>query len=403
MRQSFPGHFRSYGPLLSLSLLLLIPISSHAQVNFSGFATMAGGVATDDNSTFGDYGEKYNFKTDSPLSLQATSDLGNGVGVTAQIIARGNDDWETAFEWAYIRYDATDNWRLLLGRQRTPANFYSDYVDVGYSYHWLTPPGNLYRFSFDSYDAIGSMYNFSWGESDNLLHIMLGRSDDNPFGAVVTSIDSSDYGIVALTTNWRNWTFRAAATTSELTVALPRFDDTLIAAWRGLGATPLAATGIDFDGIADSISAVEDDTDSISFGFKIDFANSFIVAEWEDSDLGANFIGESEKWYVSVGLMRNNWTYHFTYGAEKATVNLNQFDQAEGLGLDLLIIGTKFAMNSSVRDEDFYIVGARWDFHDSAALFIEYTDFSDDYLNPFDPGDSSEDNALFRIGLSLVF
>ncbi len=42
------------------------------------------------------------------------------------------------------------------------------------------------------------------------------------------------------------------------------------------------------------------------------------------------------------------------------------------------------------------MLGARYDFHDSAALKFEYTDFSDD-------NNSNNDAGLFRVALVTLF
>ena len=82
--------------------------NAQAEIEFNGFASIVGGiVSTDalkDDGTPGDYNGyedgSFDFSQGSLFALQASSDLGNGLSVTTQILARGEDDWQPSFEWA---------------------------------------------------------------------------------------------------------------------------------------------------------------------------------------------------------------------------------------------------------------------------------------------------------------
>ena len=64
-------------------------------------------------------------------------DLGEGLSVTGQIVARGVNDFDANFEWAYISYEINDNWTVQAGKKRLPLFYYSDFFDVGYAYVWM--------------------------------------------------------------------------------------------------------------------------------------------------------------------------------------------------------------------------------------------------------------------------
>ena len=113
----------------------LLSFCAHAEVEFNGFASIVAGSTT--SSIVGDlegYTNEIDFKEGSLLALQASSDLGNGLGVTAQIIAHGADNWDPDFEWAFISYDISEDSRLLVGKQRAPFYMYSDFLEVSYAY-----------------------------------------------------------------------------------------------------------------------------------------------------------------------------------------------------------------------------------------------------------------------------
>ncbi|NRB37409.1 MAG: hypothetical protein HRU20_02945 [Pseudomonadales bacterium] len=297
--------------------VLLVSISAASEVKWSGFATIAGGQTTSSDETydlgFGNaYDDRYSFNPDSLFGLQASAPLSDSAMATAQVISRGSDDWNTAFEWAYLAFDVTDNWRLLLGRQRNPAGLYSDFTDVSYAYHWLRAPTEIYSPSFDSYDGIGSLYNFSFGEVENLLHVLVGRSKDNPFGDNITDLDLYNHWIAAYTMTWNWLTARASYGERRLTVGVDDID------------TPVSdANDIDpaFVALTDSVMVFEDKGDFSTVSLRVDFDSVFVVTEFNNSNLGDNFLGESDSWYVSAGWRIAEWTVHLTYAASENKVD----------------------------------------------------------------------------------
>lgn len=165
--------------LCTAAPLLIVTSSYGADINFSGFATIAAGTTTSSSENFGGYTSDLDFNQGSLFALQTSSDLTNGLNVTAQLIARGNDDWSPAFEWAFLGYEVNDNWRLLAGRQRAPFFMYSDFLDVSYAYHWISPPEGAYNLAFDSFDGVSSIYSAQIGEFDSTLHMVFGRNRDD--------------------------------------------------------------------------------------------------------------------------------------------------------------------------------------------------------------------------------
>jgi hypothetical protein len=389
-----------------LAIVMLAAASnSHAKVEFNGFATIAAGVTSSEDEVLYGYDEDIKFQPESLLALQASSNLGEGFGVTAQIISRASDDWKTQFEWAYISYDPTDNWRLLIGRQRAPFKLFSDYVDVGYAYPWVSPPQGFYSSAFDSYDGIGSIYDFSMAGFDSSLHLLYGNSADDPANDGAGPIEIDNFFISALTLTKDIFTLRAAAGTRVLSISFPELDDNIVKNWHALAKHPqLALTGIDFTGIGDAIAIDDDRNNFITTALKADFESGFAIFEWESTDYTGTFIGKSTNWYVSGGFTLDEWVIFATYGVNETEVdNLSITDKAEGLGLDALIGGTKFVMAGQEKDEKYYSVGTRWDFHASTALKFELTQFDDNQLNPYNPADVEADATVFRVALVTVF
>jgi hypothetical protein len=208
--------------IMSIALTgALLTASVQADIAFNGFANIVGGVTTSSEDRLFGYDDNFDFKNDSLFALQATSDLGDGLGVTAQIIARGNDDWDPDFAWAYVSYDANDNWRFLAGRQRAPFYMYSDYLDVSFAYPWITPPNGVYDLPIDSFDGLGAIYTTALGEFDTTVHFIYGSNTDSAsfFGETIDPTFDGLFG-ASFTFN-REWlTLRAAYFVAESTLPL---------------------------------------------------------------------------------------------------------------------------------------------------------------------------------------
>ena len=59
-----------------------------AEIEFNGFATLAGGTTSDDSDLLHGYDGDFSFSPDSLFGLQANADLGDGLSVVGQLIAR---------------------------------------------------------------------------------------------------------------------------------------------------------------------------------------------------------------------------------------------------------------------------------------------------------------------------
>ena len=68
-----------------------------AEVNINGFASIKAGKAGSGDSLYG-YTDEIDFKNESLFALQVQSDLGDKLSVTAQIMARGRNDFDAEFE-----------------------------------------------------------------------------------------------------------------------------------------------------------------------------------------------------------------------------------------------------------------------------------------------------------------
>lgn len=174
---------------------LLLSTSAFAEVNISGFASIVGGQVLEgsgveefdldptflaDYPIVGAYEEELSFKPDTLFGIQFSADLLDGLSATAQVVARGADDFSASFEWAYVSYEVNDNWTLQGGKKRLPLYYYSDFFDVGYAYPWIRPPADNYTWQVFNYTGVSALYNYLIGDWTMSGQVYFGREDSDP-------------------------------------------------------------------------------------------------------------------------------------------------------------------------------------------------------------------------------
>lgn len=373
-----------------LASMICVP-SFAAEIEWNGFASIVAGQTTSSDQSFDGYTNNTSFDNDSIIGLQASSGLGNGLGMTAQIIAKGEDNWDPEFSWAYLSYDFTDETRLLVGRQRAPLYMYSDFLDVSYAYPWITPPSGVYSLPFDTFDGISAIHNMQIGQFDTTTHLSYGQhSEQTELYGEEVELEINNIAIISFSAT-RDWlTLRAAYAYSE--ASFYGADDSSIAQineladiWGSLGYSDIA------EGLL-----VEGDTGSfLQLGFQIDHKDWLFVGEYTEVGLGDSFVGDDDSFYIMAAKRFDNIMLHVTYGQDSSQGQILTSGITDP-ALATLVATTDAAMNSQNEDTNFATLGARWDFHDAAALKFEYTKHSDDL-------DGLNDADVVRMAFVTVF
>ena len=392
--------------LLALSVMTgLFSATANAELRINGFASITAGMTLDDDDTLYGYDSDISLKPESLFALQVSADLQEKLSATAQIIARGEDDFDAEFEWAYITYELSDSSQVSAGKMRIPFYRYSDYLDVGYAYRWIRPPQSVYNLSFSTYEGISYLHNSMIGDWDSSLQLVFGSVDDD-----IAAVSSSDAAELNNTLGF-NWTMtkdwfsaRAAYFISEATIDLSNSAE-LTGLISGLNGYGLMAQ-------ADDIAIDEDDAYFAAIGFSIDYENVLVDAEYTEFDVDDSILAKQQQYYVSLGYRLDEWTINLTYedneddndSDEFNTVPLtvdtqlgtipvttNPMDPNAPYLRDL----TNLAMMSQSVSSNSYSLGARYNFHPSAAFKIDLTQV--DY-------DTSDTKAeVLSLGVDIVF
>jgi hypothetical protein len=353
------------GALLALQLPM---VAQASDITWSGFLSSGVGSTGSDGSSYvtdpvtgAAYNDDVLFTPDSLIGIQAQSAVTPDLRAIVQVVAKGGNNYNAEVELAFLSYNLTDSVTLNAGRFRLPLYYYSDFLEVGYAYHWARPPMDVYSIPQSGIDGFNLKHKMFIGDTDFELDTVIWYgASDVPFGEEDVLEVRKDWGI-APQLNW-NW-FKVRLLRNEKVIG-------------GLGGAPIDVT----------YSAA---------AFMADYNNFFFQSEASKLD---SAFSKTDAYYLSLGYKYGEFTPHVTFSNSnpKEAVDTASIDPVSGIPSQLVDSETESM-----------IVGVRWDFHPSIALKVEHTESTTDlrYTNIITSGASTEssDVSLTSITLEMVF
>lgn len=385
--------------LLSTLLITSAMQSAYAEVKVNGFASVRAGqmISTDgDNpllpNLYND--DELTFDDESLFALQFSSDLGDGLSATVQLMSEGSNDWDIDARWAYLAYEINDQHTIKAGRIANPLFYNSEYEKVGYAHNYSRLPKSVYwGYDFSTINGMSLDSNYEFGDYYLRTKLMYGSWD----GEVYQSTNNEYYDMkienaVAvnfdLNKDW--WTIFGGFSVSE--IDNPEVDASINAIYDPI----IAASGASQQE-ADYFRSVMSQTGDGQYmygGFKIDYNNWLIDAEVAEFGVKDTSDAINTNWYFSVG--RRFGDYVVTVHHEEFTQDAD-YDQLNGVTNPVLIQagqqGLETFASSNIKMD---VVSLRWDFHPSAALKA-------DYFMGTEEKENVGDFSGFSVGVDFVF
>jgi hypothetical protein len=179
---------------LFLAICIVLPLPAQAMdsdldnIRWNGFLNVVGGIAKEDpfspTNIDGLYSDSSNttelsFDRETSAALQAVKPLDAETSVTLQVLSKGSvENYQARMSWLYLSHAISDTQSLRVGRLGLPLYYFSDFLNVGYAYHWISPPGLVYPFdaNFTGVDYVhrGVLGAFDWS-----AELLYGTQDDS--------------------------------------------------------------------------------------------------------------------------------------------------------------------------------------------------------------------------------
>jgi len=372
------------------------------RIEFSGFGRLVAGYLDESSADYEGYSDEVSFSEQSLFALQTDITITETIGISAQLLAHSGDERESGIEWLYLSYEPSQNWRLKAGKLRTPFFRYSDVIDVGFAYPWITAPQQVYSsFLFSNYEGISGTYISNFSDINFEVEAYYGEySGDLVQDGQTFAIDVEAIKGIVFTFNSGNFSSRFSVThSSDFDVDAPEFTN-FGNALESAGFIQ-NAEAFQFDGSATAYQA----------SFNYDNLDYFLAVEGVKivSDLVS--VPQVNSYYFTAGYNFYPFQTHVTYA-----VSTSSFDTAPNLipkGVDPLLDQLSFGYDQFIERLPSYPLnslsfGLRWDFTRSMAAKAEVT-----FLDG-EPGENSfftditdpnynRKATLYQFGLEWVF
>lgn len=437
--------------VFSVSMLITSPVQAldREDISFAGFATMSYGKAIDNDGDLGGFTDEGEYRNFNVLGLRMDAEMHDRVSFTVQMTADGVYNYEPDFQWIYANINLMQYLDARVGKQRVPLFVYSDFLDVGYAYPWISPPVAVYGDgSIRAFEGLSLIYSRPMGPVDSTLQLYGGRNEETikTESGDEFSIDGRESMGFAWTVGYEWLQARASYYESTSTLSVNNAAFSQSTALLGAAETIM---GADF---MDNLLWEEDNVYFAGLGLTMDFNEFFFIAEKTQIRKGdaSLILGDMDSWYLTAGIRPvDHWTFALTFSADRndyhqdalkeymaAYANFlvntggglgNNFDLF-GLGmLDSLTDAQELGFGANVvplagvipgvgsimtlanasghANDDTYMLNARWDFHPKAAAKFEYlykqaraSDVERAFL-----GLKKSDSDAVRIAVDVVF
>ena len=367
-----------------LASLIATPAMANDDLQINGFLSVGASMADSNDASIAGADNQGGFKNDNVLGLQLQKQVNDSTTVTGQLVSRGTDDYKTEAAWAFVSYAATDDLDLRMGRLRIPFFQYSDFLEVGYAYNWVRPPGEVYRVPFSSIDGIDLTQRFSSGSIDGSIQFYYGRFEgDFDTGTDVYASDYRNFTGLVLAANTGNFGTRLSYHQAE--IIMDTSNPTSALGKASVGAALIAA-GYGDPSAADDFNFTGQTSQFIEAALTYDNGTYSAVAEWTALEHGSSLFLDDQAWLIGVAGRFGDFTPHLTYTTEN-----DSFDSGtEGLIQEALPLQSE---QSSI------ILGLRYDYDSSAALKLE-VQHNDEKTTSGADGDSA---ILYSVAVDVVF
>jgi hypothetical protein len=304
---------------------------------------------------------------DSRLGGQLDVNVSKQWSGVVQVVSEQRIDgsYRPLVEWANLKYQATPDLSLRVGRIALPLFMAADYRKIGYAYPAVRTPVEVYdAIPLSSSDGVDASYRWqAWGIS-HVTQVLYGRSrvkleDDNRIKA-----DK----LLGLSHNMTRGALNARVTLMRADVTV-NIANELFDAYRQFGPAG-AAIGLKYE-------LLNKRFDGFTAGATYDPGNWFVTAELGRTN-SRSFIGKTSTQYAIGGWRFDSLTPYLSYARVRSLEPT--YDPGLPLtGLPPRLAATVAVLNNGLRDllltipvQSTISAGLRWDLRADASLKLQY-------------------------------
>ncbi|WP_269533566.1 porin [Chitinimonas sp. BJYL2] len=371
--------------LKPLALALATALSAAAWADdtafsFSGFGTVSAVSTNTDNAEFRAVSSQPNgakknasYTVDTKLGVQGVAKFNDQWSATLQLLSTKNEknNFTPGVEWAFVKYQATPNVAVRVGRIGTPTFLISDYRNVGYANIWARPPVDVYsQVANGRFDGIDMLYKHNVGDGTVTLQPYTGASKTKLPGDF--NIDFKKMMGINAVYEIDSWLFRAGYIRTDLTGHSPGMDTILIPGMSAVANStvlPAAISGPWKAALNDLI--IKDKLASFT-GIGATYDDGQLVFQGEYTQRRTeSFVDDTDGWYTTLGYRFGDFTPYVSYASVETKVNHITDNlptpTVQLAGLKAAVIDTKAGADQSTTT-----LGLRWNAMKNVAIKFQF-------------------------------
>jgi hypothetical protein len=199
--------------LAGVALCAPFIVTAEDDIRWNGFLNVVGGISRDEPpsptnpggaNSEGGTNTDFSFDNETSAGLQATKPLDESTQVTVQLLSKGNaDNYAAKVQWLYLSHDLSDTQTIRAGKFGIPVYYFSDFLNVGFAYHWVRPPVQVYPFD-PTYTGLNYMHRGTVGSIDWSAEVFTGTENDRlaNLGIDVSGKESTGATLLATQDEW---------------------------------------------------------------------------------------------------------------------------------------------------------------------------------------------------------
>ena len=316
---------------------------------------------------------------DTKLGVQLNANFNEKFTAVIQAVSQHQYDntWTPVIEWANVKYQATPELSVRLGRIVLPAFLISDSRMVGYANPWVRPPEEVYFNSLTTNNDGGDItYSKQFGGIINTVQAYYGQSTAKFSTSEMKG--KPDWGIND-TIEIDAWTLRAGYASYKIDFE----SDGLDMLYGGIeqfaaGTAPyFPEASADAYALLDQYPIDDMEIGIYTLGANYDPGEWFVMGEYVHVK-GESIITDSDSFYVTAGYRIAQFTPYVTFAQVSSdTVEENGISTA-GLpgvaadGATALNAGINAILSATAANQRTASIGVRWDFMANADLKLQY-------------------------------
>jgi hypothetical protein len=313
------------------------------------------------------YSRNWSPEVDSRLGAQLSVDIDKRWSAVLQVVSERNlqNSWKPVVEWANVKYQATPELSVRVGRIALPMFLAGDYRKASFALPWVRPPVEVYGgLPISSSDGVDASYLWQTAGLKHTTQVYYG-SNNRQLAPGYRALSHGMAG-VSHTISSGALMLRGGFATSSLTVD---FGKELFGGLRQFGAQGRA--------LADRYEIKNKRVLVANAGASYDPGDWFVMAEAGRFDYNSA-LGDFYGLYASAGLRLGAWTPYVQAGKSRALM-ATQIVGVPLAGLPPAAAGTAAYLNaylnsylSAIPQQDSVALGLRWDISPSMALKLQY-------------------------------